>query len=197
MSVFEPVLPLETERLFFRAFAPEDLETLVRYQSDPEVTRYLMWGPRSRKEVRASLDFKLESLSISAEGDALMLAAVRKDTDELVGDFMLGWVSEEHRLGEIGYIVHPDHQGQGYATEGNRLMLKLAFDGMGLHRVIGRLEARNTASARVLEKLGMRLEAHLVENEFVKGEWQSELVYAMLDREWTERNGDGRPAAGS
>jgi RimJ/RimL family protein N-acetyltransferase len=197
VSVFEPALPLETERLVFRAFTPEDLETLVRYQSDPEVTRYLMWGPRSRDEVRTSLDLKLASRSISAEGDALMLAAVRKDTDELVGEFMLNWVSEEHRLGEIGYIVHPDHQGQGYATEGNRLMLKLAFDGMALHRVIGRLEARNTASARVLEKLGMRLEAHLVENEFVKGEWQSELVYAMLAFEWTERNSDGRPAAGS
>ena len=55
---------------------------------------------------------------------------------------------------------------------------------MGLHRVIGRLEPRNVASARVLEKLGLRREAHLVENEWIKGEWQSELVYAILDREW-------------
>jgi len=54
----------------------------------------------------------------------------------------------------------------------------------GFHRVVGRLEARNAPSARVLEKLGMRLEAHLVENEWVKNEWQSELVYAILDREW-------------
>ena len=61
---------------------------------------------------------------------------------------------------------------------------RIAFDDLGLHRVIGRLEARNAASARVLEKLGMRLEAHLVENEWVKDEWQSELVYAILDREW-------------
>jgi RimJ/RimL family protein N-acetyltransferase len=63
-------------------------------------------------------------------------------------------------------------------------MIGWAFGTFGLHRVIGRTEARNTASARVLEKLGMRLEAHLVENEWVKGEWQSELVYAILDREW-------------
>ena len=52
--------------------------------------------------------------------------------------------------------------------------------------MIGRTEARNAASARVLEKLGMRREAHLIENEWVKGEWQSELVYAMLDREFRE-----------
>ena len=63
-------------------------------------------------------------------------------------------------------------------------MLELAFRTYGLHRVYGRLEARNLASARVLEKLGMRREAHLVENEWVKGEWQSELVYALLAREW-------------
>jgi RimJ/RimL family protein N-acetyltransferase len=63
-------------------------------------------------------------------------------------------------------------------------MLDFAFDTVRLHRVVGRTEARNTGSARVLEKLGMRREAHLVENEWVKGEWQSEVVYAVLAREW-------------
>ena len=53
-----------------------------------------------------------------------------------------------------------------------------------MHRVVGRLEARNAASARVLERLGMRQEAHMIEHEYVKGEWQSEVVYALLDREW-------------
>jgi RimJ/RimL family protein N-acetyltransferase len=61
----------------------------------------------------------------------------------------------------------------------------LGFDALRLHRVVGRVEPRNVASSRVLEKLGMRREAHLVENEWIKGEWQSELVYAMLDREWS------------
>ena len=87
-------------------------------------------------------------------------------------------------LGEIGYITHPAHGGQGFATEASRPLLGIAFDGMGLHRVIGRLEPRNVASARVLEKLGLRREAHLVENEWIKGEWQSELVDAILDRGW-------------
>src|SRR5207249_3022518 len=65
-----------------------------------------------------------------------------------------------------------------------RVVLGMAFEELKLHRVIGRLEARNTASARVLEGLGMRREAHFGENEYVKGEWQSELDYAILDREW-------------
>ena len=85
--------------------------------------------------------------------------------------------------------MHPDHQGHGYATEAAEAMLALAFDTYGLHRVTGRLEPRNTASARVLERLGMRKEAHLIENEWVKGEWQSEAVYAILAREWRQARG--------
>jgi RimJ/RimL family protein N-acetyltransferase len=100
-------------------------------------------------------------------------------------------VSREHRCGEMGFIVHPDHHGRGYATEASRMLMRFGFETMELHRIIGRLEARNTASARVLEKLGMRREALLIENEFVKGEWQSEIVYAMLDREWRARRIDG------
>jgi RimJ/RimL family protein N-acetyltransferase len=77
-------------------------------------------------------------------------------------------------------MFNPEHHGRGYATEAASAVLDLAFETFGLHRITGSLEARNAASARVLEKLGMRREAHLVENELVKGEWQSEIVYARL-----------------
>jgi RimJ/RimL family protein N-acetyltransferase len=102
----------------------------------------------------------------------------------MIGEGSLFLLSAQHRQGEIGFIFHPDHHGHGYATETARLLLRLAFEEFGLHRVIGRLEPRNEASARLLEHVGMRREAHFVENEFVKGEWQSELVYALLEREW-------------
>jgi RimJ/RimL family protein N-acetyltransferase len=93
----------------------------------------------------------------------------------------------EHRQGEIGFVLDPRHQGRGYATEAAAALLALAFETYGLHRVTGRLEPRNAPSARVLERLGMRREAHLIENEWVKGEWQSEVIYAMLDREFLTR----------
>jgi RimJ/RimL family protein N-acetyltransferase len=84
-------------------------------------------------------------------------------------------------------MFHPAHQGHGYATEASHAVVRLAFETYDLHRLYGRLEARNTASARVLEKLGMRREAHLIENEWVKGEWQSEAIYALLARDWRKR----------
>ena len=181
---FELRGPIETPRLRLRPFATGDLDVLYSYQSRDDVTRYLLWGPRTRDEVRHGLELKMAATAIRSEGDFLALAAESLSTGQIVGDAVLGLESEEHLHGEIGYIVHPDHHGLGYATEMARPLLRIAFDDLGLHRVTGELDARNAASARVLEKLGMRREAHLVENAFVKGEWQSELIYAILATEW-------------
>lgn len=183
---FELDGPIETARLRLRPFAAGDLDALFAYQSRNDVTRYLYWDARDREQVREALDRKIAATSIRAEGDFLALAAESASTGEIVGDVVLQLMSEEHEMGEIGFIVHPDHHGHGYATEASQPLLRIAFEELGLHRVIGRAEARNTASARVLEKLGMRREAHLVENEFVKGEWQSELVYAILEKAWRD-----------
>jgi RimJ/RimL family protein N-acetyltransferase len=185
--VLEPAYPLETERLLLRPFTAADLPALLAIHSRAEVARYLYWEPRSEAEVRQALEKKVRSTAIRADGDNLSLAVALKTSSELIGDCTLFFLSSEHRQGEIGFLFHPDHQGRGYATEAARLLLRLGFEDLGLHRIVGRLEARNAASARVLGRLGMRQEAHLVENEFVKGEWQSEMVYAILDREWREQ----------
>ena len=95
--------------------------------------------------------------------------------------------------GRARLAFRPGYHGRGYATEASRPLLAFAFEVLGLHRVVGRLEPRNPASARVLEKLGMRREAHLVGNEWVKGEWQSEDVYAVLDREWRDGSAGSDP----
>jgi RimJ/RimL family protein N-acetyltransferase len=180
----KPDWPLETERLVLRPFEEDDLGALYAIQSDVESARWLYNEPRTLDETRALLARKIAGDRFSAEGDWLSAAVIARETGQFVGDMGLQWVSEQHKTCEIGFIFDRAHQGRGYATEAARAFLACAFDGMGFHRVIGRLEARNTASARVLEKLGMRREAHLVENEWIKGEWQSELVYAMLEHEW-------------
>jgi len=176
--------PITTERLVLRPFTPDDFEALFAYQSRSDVARWLEWDARTEEEVRVALAKKISAVAIVDEGDVLALAMIRKDTGALIGDVILYLLSAEHRTAEIGYIVHPDHGGLGFTAEACREMLRIAFEELGLHRVIGRLEPRNRASARVLEKLGMRREALFVENELIKGEWQSEAVYAILDREW-------------
>jgi RimJ/RimL family protein N-acetyltransferase len=191
----KPAYPIQTERLLLRPFAETDFDALLAIQSRADVARYLYWDPRTAAEVRETLDTKVRATAIIAEGDNLSLAAVSRETGELIGDCSLLWTSAEHRQAQIAFVFHPDHHGRGYATEAAAALLALAFDDLRAHRVFGRLEARNTASARVLERLGMRKEAHLVENEHVKGEWQSEIVYAQLEREWASRRAGGAASA--
>jgi RimJ/RimL family protein N-acetyltransferase len=183
--VVELRLPIETSRLLLRALVPEDLGAMHAIQSRADVCRWLYWDPRSEDEVRAVLARQIARTREAPE-TGVSLAVELKGAGEAVGHVSMT-VAPEHRQGEIGFILHPDHQGRGYATEAAEAMLALAFDTYDLHRVCGRLEARNVASAGVLARLGMRLEAHLVENEWVKNEWQSELVYALLASEWRGR----------
>ncbi len=184
MAGFQYTGPIQTERLRLRAFEAHDFDAVFDMRSRPEVALYTYWEPQTESEARDALERRIGFRALRDEGDVLALAAELGATGEVVGDVVLQWLSREHALGEIGFIVHPEHQGRGYAAEMTRPLLRIAFEDVGLHRVIGRAEARNAASARVMEKLGMRREAHLVENEWVKDEWQSELVYALLDREW-------------
>jgi RimJ/RimL family protein N-acetyltransferase len=185
--VLKPDYPIVTERLHLRPYTAEDFDALYAIQSRPEVARYLYWDARDRDEVRQALEAKAQCSVLGDEGGSLQLAVVLPESGTLIGDALLMWTSRQHRQGEIGYVFHPDHGGRGYATEAAEVMLRLGFEGLGLHRVVGRLDGRNTASARVLERLGMRREAHLVQNETVKGEWTDEVIYAMLEDEWRAR----------
>ena len=180
-----PDYPLVTERLALRPRASGDVDAVHAYQSREDVCRYIPYSPRSREEVAARFaDPGKTRATLDAEGQALNLAVVLRQTDELIGDVMLFWHSTEHRSGEIGYVLNPTFHGNGYVTEACGALLALAFDGLGLHRITARIDARNEPSARVLRRLGMRQEAVLVENEWVKGEWTTEIDFALLDREW-------------
>ena len=182
--MLHPTFPILTERLLLRPFRDDDLDAFHAIQRREDVVRYLYWEPRSLAESKEMLGRRILQVAIDKTGDGLHPAAELQSTGEMIGHFNLFYVSEEHHQGEIGFVVHPDHHGHGYATEGARLMLRLGFEDLGLHRIVGRCDARNDGSWRLMERLGMRREAHLIENEFVKGEWCDELDYAMLDREW-------------
>ena len=186
-AMLAPLFPITTERLRLRPLGEQDAGALHAMESREDVTRWLYWDPRTPAETEQSLRMRMERTRLAREGDALELGLEHADTGELLGTVILMYRSEQDRQGEIGFVLHPRHHGHGYAREAAREMLRLGFEELSLHRIVGRCEPRNLASARLLERLGMRREAHLIENEWVKGEWQSELVYAMLDREWRAR----------
>ncbi|MEV7416576.1 GNAT family protein [Streptomyces sp. NPDC089919] len=182
--------PVATARLVLRPFRPVDAEDVHDYQRRPEVARFMRWEPRGPQEARAAVEQMTRETRLLSDGDCLSLAVVlpTEDADAdmgtVIGQVELVLLSAEHRQGEIGYVFHPAHQGKGYASEAARAVLRLAFEELDLHRVIGRCLADNTASAGLLDRLGMRREAHFVGARFFKGAWRDDLVYAMLQHEF-------------
>ena len=189
-------LPVRTARLLLRPFSAEDRDGLYAFHSDPEAVRYVPYPPRTREQVAEVLTRKMVNTDLRGDGDLLELAVVRDDDRSLIGDVLLALRSVEHQTLEVGYIFAPAAGGRGYATEAVRALVDLAFGPIGARRIIARVDSRNRPSSALLERLGFRLEAHLVENEWFKGELTSELGYALLSREWPppeHRAGAARP----
>jgi RimJ/RimL family protein N-acetyltransferase len=182
------IYPLSTERLTIRALTPDDGDRHYAMFSDPDVVRYLYFGPFDRPGAQEHLA-RRSITDLPEEGGWINFGLEVKSEGVLIGELAMGFVSATHKHFEVGYVLDPAYAGQGYATEGAAMIVELAFSGLGAHRVSGRLDARNTPSARVLEKLGMRREGLFIENEYVKGEWTDELVYAILAPEWRALRG--------
>jgi len=186
-----PVTPratvIETARLTLRSFNADDFDDLYAYQSRPDVARYLTWEARDRAQARQALAEQCGETTLTAEGNWLTFAVVWREVNRVVGEVGLKWLSREYRQGETGFVFNPDYHGRGLATEAAEAMLALGFDSLGWHRIIGSCDARNHASARLMERIGMRREAYFMHSEFIKGEWVDELVFAILDQEWQAR----------
>ena len=182
MTGLTPPLPLATERLLLRPHRLEDLDDLVRFHSDPEVVRHVPWPVRDRAATEETLRVKLGQAVLEEHGQWLVLAVELRDTGRVVGEVLLKWASD--RQGELGFAFAQDVHGQGYATEAATAILRLAFDDLGFHRVTAVCVADNTASARLLQRLGFRQEARFVDGAFFKGAWVTQLVFALLEDEW-------------
>ncbi len=176
---------IRTGRLLLRRYRETDLDRLAAIQSLPEVARYLYWEPRTRAEVEPALAQRMAETRLDHDDDAVTLAVERRGDGLLLGDATIFLRSVANRQVEVGYVFHPDAGGRGYATEAARALVDLAFGALNAHRVFARTDARNTASAALLRRLGMRQEAHFREAEIFKGAWGEELVFAVLEGEWT------------
>lgn len=180
---------IETARLVLREFELDDAHATHLYERDAAVVRYQSFGVRSFAE---SLAYIEQSRALAREvprriydlAVVLRGAGTSSGHDVLVGRCGLKVADVEQREGALWYILHPSHWGRGIIPEAARALLAFGFGELGLHRIIVDCDPENTSSIRVAEKLGMRREAHFVENAWVKGRWVDCLIFALLDREW-------------
>ena len=173
-------LPVTTERLILRLFTADDIDDMHAYQGLESVARYLYRPPRTRERCAEVIEQISAPNRWAEDGDELVLAVCRADEPGVIGEVVVKLSSAYAHQAEIGWVFHPAHEGRGYATEAARAVAAAAFDDLGAHRIFARLDVENTGSVKLCERLGMRREAHLVENDLDGERWGSEYIYAAL-----------------
>jgi RimJ/RimL family protein N-acetyltransferase len=181
------IVEIVTERLSLRPFRVDDLETFVAYRSDPEVARYQSWDRTYSMADAESFLSSQREVEFGQPGEWLQLAIVDRETGTVCGDCAVRVVTDQPATAEVGVTVAPANQGKGLATEALTAVVTELFEQRGMHRVFAQADERNIPVRGLLERLGFRCEARLVEADWFKGEWSTLRLYAMLDREWRAR----------
>jgi RimJ/RimL family protein N-acetyltransferase len=179
--------PMETEHLQLRSFRTEDAPVFAAYRSDPEVARYQGWDAPFPLEKASQFIEAMIRAQPGIPGEWYQIAIEVKESRRMIGDCAFHVFEEDGQQARIGFTLARKFQGQGYATEAVLCLLSYLFETLKLHRVSAICDAENIASARVLEKVGMRREAAYIENIWFKGAWRSEFEYAILFEEWVKR----------
>jgi aminoglycoside 6'-N-acetyltransferase len=178
------MIPLQTTRLVLRPFQESDLPIFSVYRSDPEVARYQSWYTPYTLEQANAFFQEIQRFPAGTPGAWYQLALERRGQPGLIGDCAFQVLAEDAQQAQIGFTLARPFQGQGYAAEAVRALLGHLLGERQLHRVTAICDVENRASAHLLEKVGMRREAHFIENIWFKGSWGSEYLYAILRREW-------------
>ena len=180
-----PFADIETQRLLLRRFADSDLAPFLAYANDPLVSRYQSW--ESYTEAEAGELIARQKVAEPGRPGWFSFAVELKETRAMVGHVSLSAKAEDVRQGEMGFAFAREYQGRGLAREAAERVLAYAFEVLGMHRVVGVTDCENARSVVLLERLGMRCEAHFVENIWFKGAWGSEFYYAILQSEWESK----------
>jgi RimJ/RimL family protein N-acetyltransferase len=196
-NVVEPNRPmLSTPRLVLRDFTPEDWPAIWAYQNKPAYLEYYEWESRTPEAVQAFVQQQVANQREHPR-QKFQFVVQLKSTGKLIGNCGIRMRSAGACEADIGYEFDPAHWRQGYATEAAALVLAFGFTELRLHRIWASCLADNRRSARVLEKLGMRLEGRLRENQYFKDRWWDSLIYAVLDHEWQARQKPSLKTAGA
>jgi RimJ/RimL family protein N-acetyltransferase len=176
---------IQTERLFLRKLTLQDVPAIHSYRSDPEVMRYQTWHPASAQEIGAFIE-NINRIGFDVVDTWFQLGIYLRATQVLIGDIGIHFLPPDNRQAEIGFTIAPQYLHKGYATEAVDQLLKYLFKNLGKHRVIASVDPGNSPSIKLLERIGMRKEAHFRYSIWTGKEWADDIVYALLETEWKE-----------
>jgi len=171
------------ERLVLREFSENDWEALHAYSADERLCLFLNWGPNSEEDSKQFIRHAVE-LQKQEPRTAFELAIAMRESGEMVGNCSIRITHAHHREGELHVIVRRADWGKGYGSEGIAALLDFGFGELYLHRIYSIVDPEDVATARVLEKNGLKREGHFREHKWIKEDWRDSLYYAVLDYEW-------------
>jgi len=175
-------LTISTERLFLRGVKLSDAEAMLKYRSNPKIYRYQNWKPQTLKDVEEFINNKI-SKKPNIEDTWFQLGISIKGKEGIIGDIGIHFICEG-KICDIGYTLSPEHQGKGFATEAVTAVFNYLFNNLNKHRIIASVDPRNQRSIKLLERIGMRKEAHFRKSIWTDEGWADDLIYALLKEEW-------------
>ncbi len=181
-------MPIITSRLILRCLEISDAEAMFAYRSEPDVSRYQNWEPASVGEIVSFIE-ELPETGPDTPGKWFQVGIVFRESDDLIGDCGIHVSAADPRQVEVGLTLAPSFHRRGLASEALKAILDFLFGRLAKHRVYASVDPRNEASLALLERIGMRKEAHLIESLWFKGAWVDDVIFAMLKKEWEHNRG--------
>ncbi len=181
-STFKTMPVLESARLILRAMKRDDAEDMFEYSHRDDVTKYLLWEPHP--DVNYTRRYLSFATSKYKSGGFYDWAIIWKENQKMIGTCGFTTIDTKNQSCQIGYVVNPNYQGRGIATEAVRRVTDFAFNTLGLIRVSAEYMSENSTSRRVMEKAGMKYEGTHRSCLWVKGRFESVGVCAALRSEW-------------
>ncbi|MBU5437277.1 GNAT family N-acetyltransferase [Tissierella sp. MSJ-40] len=177
-------MELQSNRILLKPITKEDLEFLYKVESHPLVYKYESSDVPSKEDVFKDYQEAIEFMSEKPK-ESLACVIYLAESGIPIGevDIHLNW--EEIREWEIGYIMHPDYWGKGYATEAVKLLIDYAFEKLNAHKIVAFCNAKNINSFALMKRIGMKKECHAREARLLNNQWYDEFMYSILDWEWS------------
>ncbi len=173
-------LPIGTSRLLLRNLEHIDLHDILDILAHPSVARVAN-VKADDSLIKAYID-KQCGYQPFQEGKYYDLAVEHRTEAKVIG--LIGMLCEPHQQGAIGWVLGFEYRGNGYAFEGAEALIGYAFSNLRLHRIYAKTNIINIPLWKLMERLGMRREAHLRETEIRDDQWIDMLIYAIFTDEW-------------
>jgi len=188
INLFSNLPTIETERIILRKMSLNDAKDMFEYAQDPTISKYTGWYPHN--SIQDSKLFLRYTINSYKNNQVSNWGIVHKADQKFIGTAgFIDW-NIEHARAEIGYTLSRKYWGKGYMTEVVNAIIYFGFRTMILNRIEARCIIENIASARVMEKVGMKYEGVLRECMFMKGKYRDLKIYSIIKEEFTAKKYD-------